>query len=173
MEMSLQEKPLAKAHALFFKGLKSMAGDESKMNVVFGKLQISFFVGGAVAAKGTVISAICTELSEALFEAIVKSSLHLSRWFRLGTDQVDTWQLISVNVNRQRSSDISVIEEKLFSWSCSRARARSCHFLQARDKVLGCPQPGTAWICVLWEQSGVRNVVGVRSVLHNWEIMEV
>ena len=30
-----------------------MGGDESKINVVYGKLQISFFVGGAMAAKFT------------------------------------------------------------------------------------------------------------------------
>ena len=51
--MRLQKKPLAKAHALFYKGLKAVGGNESKINVVYGIIQISFFVGGAMAAKFT------------------------------------------------------------------------------------------------------------------------
>ena len=47
--MSPEKKPVAKAHALFYKVLKSMRTDES----MYGKLQISFFVGGAMAAKFT------------------------------------------------------------------------------------------------------------------------
>ena len=69
----------------FCKGLKEAKGDESKIHVVYGKIQISFFVGSAMAAKYTlagegwafnldVISGICTEFSEALFEAVVNSS---------------------------------------------------------------------------------------------------
>ena len=90
LEMSPKRKSLAKAHALFDRGLKAVGGNESKMNVVHGKIQISFFVGSAMAAKYTpegkgvagerryvkpgVFAAICTFFSEALFEAIVKSS---------------------------------------------------------------------------------------------------
>ena len=33
--MSLNEKPLAKAHALFYKGLKAVGENESKINVAF------------------------------------------------------------------------------------------------------------------------------------------
>ena len=67
-----------------------MGEDESKINVVHGKLQIGLFVGGAMATKFTpegeglagegwnikpeVTSAICTEFCEALLEAFVKSS---------------------------------------------------------------------------------------------------
>ena len=64
-----------------------MGGQESKINVVYGKLQISFFAmaakftpeGEGLAGEGwnikpEVVSAICTEFSEALFEAIVGSS---------------------------------------------------------------------------------------------------
>ena len=81
--MSPQKKPLAKAHALFLKGRSAARGDESKINVVYRKLQISFFFfGRALAAKFTaegegladqgctinhdVISEICTEYSESL-----------------------------------------------------------------------------------------------------------
>ena len=69
---------MAKAHALFYKGL-----EESMINVVRGKIQISFFVVSAKAAKYTsegeglaregwditpdVIAAICTDFSEAPF----------------------------------------------------------------------------------------------------------
>ena len=44
LEMSPKKKPLAKGHALFYKGLKEVGGNESKINVVHGKIQISFFV---------------------------------------------------------------------------------------------------------------------------------
>ena len=53
LEMSPKRKPLAKAHALFYKGLKEVKGDESKTHVVNGKIQMSFFVGSAMAAKYT------------------------------------------------------------------------------------------------------------------------
>ena len=37
----------------------------------------------------------------------------MSRWVRLKPEcQVDAWQLISVNINRQRSSEISTMKEK-------------------------------------------------------------
>ena len=38
---------------LFYKGLKEVGGEESKIHVVHGKIQISFFLGGAMAAKYT------------------------------------------------------------------------------------------------------------------------
>ena len=51
LEMSPKRKPLTKAHALFYKGFKTVDGDESTISVVYGKIQISFFVGGAMSAK--------------------------------------------------------------------------------------------------------------------------
>ena len=53
LEMSIQKKNLEKAHALFYKGFKAMGGNASKINGVYGKNQISFFVSGALAAKFT------------------------------------------------------------------------------------------------------------------------
>ena len=50
---SPKKKPLAKAHALFYEDLKAVIGDESKINVENGEIQISFFVGSAPAAKYT------------------------------------------------------------------------------------------------------------------------
>ena len=63
--------------------VKEVKGDKSKIHVVNGKIQISFFVGSATAAKFTpegeglagegwdiksdVIAGICTEFSEHLF----------------------------------------------------------------------------------------------------------
>ena len=47
--MSPQKEPLAKTHALFYKGLKTVGENESKINVVCGKFRMSFFVGGAMA----------------------------------------------------------------------------------------------------------------------------
>ena len=38
LEMSPKRKPLARAHALFHKGLKEVKGDESKIHVVYGKI---------------------------------------------------------------------------------------------------------------------------------------
>ena len=89
IELSTQRKPYAKAHALFKKGLEEVKGDKSKIHVVYGKIQISFFVGSAIAAKYTpegeglagegwdiksdVIAGICTEFSEPFFEAVVNS----------------------------------------------------------------------------------------------------
>ena len=40
LEMSPEKKPLAIAHALFYKGLKAVKGDESRIHVVNGKIQI-------------------------------------------------------------------------------------------------------------------------------------
>ena len=53
LESSPEKKTRAKAHALFHKGLKAVGGNESKINVVCGKIQISFFVESATAAKST------------------------------------------------------------------------------------------------------------------------
>ena len=74
---------MAKAHALFYQGLEEVGGNKSKINVANGKIQISFFVGSAIAAKYTsegeelagegwsfifdVIESIFTDFSEALF----------------------------------------------------------------------------------------------------------
>ena len=40
LEMSPEKKPLAIAHALFYKGLKAVKGDESRIHVVDGELQV-------------------------------------------------------------------------------------------------------------------------------------
>ena len=53
LEMSPKRKPLAKAHAMFLNGLKEVGGNESKVNSVYGKIQISFFVGGNESFAGT------------------------------------------------------------------------------------------------------------------------
>ena len=90
LEISFQKKPLTKAHALFYKGLKAVKAYESKINVIYCKLQISFLIGRGLAARFTpegegladqgwtnnhdILGAICTDYSEALSEAIVKTS---------------------------------------------------------------------------------------------------
>ena len=53
LEVSLQRRPLTKAQAMFFNGFKEVDGDESKVRSFRGKLRISFFVGGDLAAKHT------------------------------------------------------------------------------------------------------------------------
>ena len=55
MTGSSKRKPLAKAHASFYKGLKEVGRNESQINVVYGIIQISFFVGNATAAKSTLL----------------------------------------------------------------------------------------------------------------------
>ena len=51
LEMSPKRKPLGMAHALFYKDLEAVGGDESKINDGNGKIQTSFFVESAIAAK--------------------------------------------------------------------------------------------------------------------------
>ena len=74
-----------------------MGGIESQINVVYGKIQISFFVGNAIAAKYTlegeglaregwslkfdVIQSICTDFSEALFLGNCQIKLTCESWF--------------------------------------------------------------------------------------------
>ena len=53
LEVSSKRNPWRKRMPCSYKGLKAVGGDESKINVVYGKLQISFFVGGAMTAKFT------------------------------------------------------------------------------------------------------------------------
>ena len=115
-----------------------MDGDESKVRSFYGKLRISFFVGGDLAAKYTregegladegwfidkdVVSKICKDFNDVLFETVVKSSRPTTRMIgRLPKDQACAWQLISVNINRQCSSVISVIVENLLTPVCAHA----------------------------------------------------
>ena len=46
LEVSSHKRPLAQAQAMFFKGLKEVGGDESKVRGFNGKLQISFLAEG-------------------------------------------------------------------------------------------------------------------------------
>ena len=82
-ELRPKRKPLAKAHALCYKGLEEVKGDKSKIHVVYGKIEISFSVRSTIAAKYTpegkclagegwdikseIIAGICAEFSEPLF----------------------------------------------------------------------------------------------------------
>ena len=50
---TLHGEALGKSQCIVQKGLKEAGGDESKIHVVYGKIQISFFVGGDMAAKYT------------------------------------------------------------------------------------------------------------------------
>ena len=84
------EETLGKGQCFVHKGLEEVGGNEFHINVVFGNIQIIFFVGNAMAAKFTsereglagqgrnlkldIIQSICTEFSDALSEATVTSS---------------------------------------------------------------------------------------------------
>ena len=67
------------------------------------------------------VSEICTDFDDILFEAVVKSGLPTAIINRLLKVRARAWQLISVNINRQRSADISVIVEKLLKLGCADA----------------------------------------------------
>ena len=70
--------------------------------------------------------------------------------FRLAPDrQVDIWQLISVNINRQRSLDAPTITEKLLGLAHSHTHSPAILSIQA-TKSWDVPESGSAWICVLW-----------------------
>ena len=79
LEVSPQSRPFTKAAALFFKGLKEMGGDDSKVRAFCVKLHTSFSVGGDVPHEGEghaeegwvidmhVVSTICTDFKDAFF----------------------------------------------------------------------------------------------------------
>ena len=90
LESSPQQKNLKRAHAMFFKALTTAKGHEKRINVVYGKLQISFFVNKGIVAKYTPereglanegwdlrleeVKDICTEWSAQYFEKMLKSN---------------------------------------------------------------------------------------------------
>ena len=183
LEMSLRRKPLAKAHAVVYKGLKYVKGDESKIHVVYGKFQISFFVGSAFAAKYTpqgeglaeegwtikpdVFAGICTHFSEALFEAAFR--LKLTKESRFSARSWSAGRHLAADFSKHQSTTVirrSYHKERLVG-ACSFTHALSSHCLHSREKVLRCAEPGSAWICVLWWQVWFRNVVGSKTVLDN------
>ena len=79
----LPKETLDEGPCLFYKELKAVKADESKISVICGKLQISFLIGRGLAATFTlegegfadqgwtvnhdIIGAICTDCSEAIF----------------------------------------------------------------------------------------------------------
>ena len=79
-----------RAHALFYKGLKEVGGDNSQIQVVYGKILNKLlcvkcygckthtlrgrYCRRRLTIKQDGIGGICTEFSEALFEAVVNSS---------------------------------------------------------------------------------------------------
>ena len=68
----LEKRPLAKAQAMFFQGLKQFKADESQVRVFYVKHQAMQKKGGSLI---TVLrQKICTEFNDVLFDAVVKSS---------------------------------------------------------------------------------------------------
>ena len=174
LEVSPQRRRLTRAQALFFKGFEEMKGDESKVWTFHRKLQISCYVEREIAAnyacdgerrtdEGSVIgmhvvSTTGKDFNDALFETMVKSSWHPNRIAGLSSkDQSGSLQMISVNINRQRSADISVIVEKLVR--PARARTSACHLLHSRNEILGRTRltKNCLGFCVLWWQTWARH----------------
>ena len=60
---------------------------------------------------------------------------------RLPKDQAGARQLISVNMNRQCSSAISVIFGKTAD-TCLRSRTFACHLLHSGNEIMGRALPG-------------------------------
>ena len=120
LEMSLKKKHLEKGTCLVLQRPQKQ----------WVEMNLSFFMGSAIVAKYTPegeglagegwnskpgdFEAICTVFSGPLFEAIVNSTGRANCWVRFRPECLfNTWLLISVNVYRQRSSDISVIKATL------------------------------------------------------------
>ena len=108
-----------------------------------------------------VVSTICPVFNDVLFEKMVKSSWYSKQMTGLSSkDQAGAWHMISVNTNRQRSADMSVIVEKTVQ-SCSRAHIRlSFSLSKKRD-------PG---MCLTWNCLGmcVMVVIWARLVDADW-----
>ena len=77
----------------------------------------------------------------------------MSRWVRLILEcQVNTWQLISVNINRQRSSVISVIKEKLLGPAHACAHSPDIFSIQ-ETKSWDVPNPELPMCVVVGQRS--------------------
>ena len=68
LEVSPQKKILAKGHCTVFKGLKEMKGDESKVSSVVGRDVAANSFREGEGTNNPVVSAICTDFNDALFE---------------------------------------------------------------------------------------------------------
>ena len=79
-------------------------------------------------------------------------------------DQAGAWQLISVNICRQCTSDIAVIAEKLLEFACMRAHLPVIFSIQ-ETRFWDVPNLEVAWMCVFWKQTWARHVVGFGSVV--------
>ena len=101
LKISHQKKTLARAQAMFCKGLKEAGGDETKVKAFYGSLQVSFPAevgpqeqrqlaatytreGEGHANEGwqidkDMVSKICADFDDILFETVVEVCLLLSR----------------------------------------------------------------------------------------------
>ena len=60
-----------------------------------------------------------------------------------------TWQLISVNVNRETSADVEEIVKRSLKLEC--AHSPACNFCVAGNQIVGHAESEAAWICLLWK----------------------
>ena len=131
---------------MFYKGLKEVGGNESKINVVHGKNQISFFVGSAMAAQYTPEGDGLAGASGIFNLMLLPQSVQIS--VKLFLKQLS----IPADVRTAGfDSDLSAcdLHQGKTLGPYSSVPTLSFHPLHSRDQVLGCAQSGTAFICVL------------------------
>ena len=86
--------------------------------------------------KSEVIAGISTELGEPFLEAVVNSVWRVARVLRLLPDCQDVaWQLISVNIVKQTSADIEVINEELLGFEHTHTQMHRCNHVGSRDHL--------------------------------------
>ena len=86
--------------------------------------------------------------------------------------QADAWQLISVDINHQCSSDISVIAENLLEPFRMRAHVPVIFSIQ-ETKFWDVPNLELPGHVCYGSKLGARHVVSFGSVLQNYEVLEI
>ena len=160
----LEKRPLAKAQAMFFQGLKQFKADESQVRVFYVKHQAMQKKGGSLII--VLRQKICTEFNDVLFDAVVKSSWPTkSKMVRLAKTRLEpgSWFLSKTIA----SVLLQFCHCSKTADTCLHARTYSCDFLFSRNKVGGCDKPETAWTCVSWQQIWARHIDGFESVFQN------
>ena len=96
-----------------------------------------------------IVKQVCANFDETLFESLLKAYCKpASMRGLLPKAQVGTWQLISVNVNRETSADVAMIVERSLQPECARTPARN--FCRAGVEIVGHAEFEGAWLRVLW-----------------------
>ena len=147
---------------------RKVGGIEAKVKIVYGNLLIAFFAEVGPQGQRSLASTYtrdgprsragrlayrkrcCVEDTYILCETVVKSSWPTTKMNGLlPSDQACVWHQISVNINRQSSSAISVIVKKLLTLARTHINLSSFLFRE-RDRGM----------CLNWSCLGTCAVVG-------------